>query len=178
MTFQLAIVVALLVIAVAAVAMASLVIARLRSRLRELQLRDPATGLPSRRLVAELLPGRLALAERQDLAVVVAAVDVGDGRDGQSRVAARAWRPHVRSSDIFGHAGDDELVLVLSGTSLPQAERLLDRLRATLPAGAAFAAGLASWAGEDADALVGRAEDAMRAARSSGPGRTVVAQIA
>jgi diguanylate cyclase (GGDEF)-like protein len=99
---------------------------------------DPLTGLPSRRYLLVLLERHLAL--RPALQTVLAYVDLdgfkqvndlhGHERgDAVLRSFARCALTELRDTDVVGRLGGDEFALLLPGTALPPARRLLRRIR-------------------------------------------------
>ena len=65
-----------------------------------------------------------------------------------------------------------EFALILPGCGLGEAIEVLDRVRGATPRGQTASAGVARWDGEEpAELLLLRAQDALRAAKSSGPQR-------
>ena len=95
----------------------------LQANLAALALRDPLTGLANRRLLDELLESGLAHAQRDDLTLAVAYIDldgfkqVNDsyGHDAGDVVlceTARRLLSIVRSADVVARIGGDEFVIV------------------------------------------------------------------
>jgi diguanylate cyclase (GGDEF)-like protein len=89
----------------------------------------------------------------------------------------RAFCTHVsqqiRPSHMLGRLGGEEFVLLMPGTSLADAEVVLERVRRTLQAHAGvsytFSAGVAqAGAGELLPAVIKRADDALYEAKRTG----------
>jgi len=95
---------------------------------------------------------------------------------------AQRMQSQLRRTDSFGRIGGEEFVLVLPGTTIGQAELIVERMLATartarpMPSrpdfGYTFSAGLAgAAAGEDADEVLRRADRALYAAKLAGRNR-------
>lgn len=156
-------------------AVASIMIRSLVVELRQLSQQDPLTRLANRRVWEECLRQETARAPRLGLRLSVAILDLDDFKavnDSQGHQAgdrllqnvAAAWQLTLRGgSDLLARLGGDEFGVVAVGASQAGIEALLDRLReAAAPTGISFAAGVATWDGqESADGLENRADDAM-----------------
>ena len=142
-------------------------------RLVEAASVDTLTGLPNRRAMGRAL-GRL----KADDVVIMLDLDhfkrVNDtlGHAGGDQVLSglgRALQATVRGTDLAGRFGGEEFLIVLSGTSDPDA--FLRRLRviwsAVRPSPITFSAGIAL-AGEKVNQAVGAADQAMYRAKESG----------
>jgi diguanylate cyclase (GGDEF)-like protein len=168
--------------------------ARERERLLELlhtaALTDELTGLPNRRARDRQLERELARAGRQVDSLCVAVLDLDNfkrfndthghaGGDELLRSATAAWSTQLRATDLLARHGGEEFTLLLPECDERDALVLVERLRATTPAGQTVSAGLAAWDGEEsADALLERADDALYAAKAGGRDRAVVASSA
>jgi diguanylate cyclase (GGDEF)-like protein len=145
-------------------------------------LSDPLTGLPNRR--AWDLRMRQSLAGGQRLAVVKLEIDhlklYSDAHghptaDTLLQRAAAAWQQEVRAGDFLARLGGEEFGVLLPGTDLSTAERIVERLRGRMPAPETCSAGIAMrLAGDDSEKLVGRADRALDEAKASGRNRTIV----
>ena len=144
---------------------------------------DPLTGLPNRRAWDEALERELARARRSGAELSLALVDLDRfkalndehgheaGDDLLRRVAAR-WSTQIRPSDVLARLGGDEFALLLPGSGLEEARALLVRLRAEMPLGHAFSAGLVSSSQpENAQGLTARADAALYDAKRGGRDR-------
>ncbi len=154
---------------------------------------DPVTGVPTRETALARLATALADAARP---TCVALVDVDqteriNARYGQAagdqvlRDFARHLRDRVRRDDACGRIGGDGFLVMLHGVSLEQAEDALNRLCAEaresqpLPAVPYFrysvSAGLVqALPGEAREAVLARADAALRAAKHAGRDRCIV----
>lgn len=89
---------------------------------------------------------------------------------------AQTWRSQLRASDILARYGGEEFAVLLLTWPVQIAEKVLQRLRATTPAGLTCSAGLAAFHGsETAEELVARADRALYEAKTRGRDRTVIA---
>ena len=160
------------------IAVADLV-ARAASRrlasLEETALTDPLTGLGNRRAAAAAFEAALASAQRHDMPVAVALVDlVGLKRlnDEQGHAAgdvalvalADALRQSMRADDTAYRFGGDEFVVLAPISTAADLLPLFDRVRASAPA---FTVGIAEAPGDGMtqDALVAVADERMYAQR-------------
>lgn len=148
---------------------------------------DALTGLMNRRPVM-LEFGRLDRIETALFCVGIADLDAfkdlndTHGHGCGDRVLAavgRAFRTHVRVTDIVGRWGGEEFIFLLHGTSLADAVRLMERLREevaglTIPCGDHSHTTTASFGVADGEAgspsfrVVKRADDAMYDAKAAG----------
>lgn len=147
--------------------------------------RDGLTGLPNRRAWDDLIDHELDTAHRlhRDLAVAVIDLDhfkAYNDRHGHLagddllRRAAEVWSGALRGVDILARWGGEEFVLALPGTSLEEAERVLQRLQAITPEGQSFSAGVTGLtADDDAEQVVAAADAAMYQAKAAGRNRVV-----
>lgn len=150
---------------------------------------DPTTGFLNRRGWDEALRREIALAERRGLPLCVATLDASVAdvapRDGETlaeaedrflRQAGAAWRSRLRATDVLARTGDQRFAVVLVDCDVQGAMTIVERMRAATPGGIVCTAGVACWDEHEATGeLVERAEDALRAARSGDPRRTVLA---
>jgi diguanylate cyclase (GGDEF)-like protein/PAS domain S-box-containing protein len=165
--------------------------------LRERAQHDDLTGLLNRSEMMQQLGELLARsrAEGSPTGTYVMFCDVDDFKavndtfghavgDDVLRIMGRRLRGAVRRDDLVARFGGDELLVVVQGLDdLVSAEALADklRLRAAVPivlsaakVDVTMSIGLTPMvAGEDVDALVARADDAMYAAKRSGKNRVV-----
>jgi diguanylate cyclase (GGDEF)-like protein/PAS domain S-box-containing protein len=163
---------------------------RLLERLRDLARTDPLTGLANRRLWDERIAVELVRAQRYDRPLCVAAIDLdrfkpyNDAHGHQAgdvllREATAAWRGVVRGADLLSRWGGDEFALLLPDCDVRCAEGILARLQSVTPGaddGVGCSAGLVRWQpGEDAGAVIARADAALYAAKADGRGGIRVA---
>lgn len=150
---------------------------------------DGVTGLPQRAQFMNLV--RHELRQRKRRNVCVAYIDLdrfkavndehGHARgDEVLRSLAQSARGSLRNGDVLARIGGDEFAVLLVDVTPDEAAAALRRLRdrfeaLTSPLGTSFSAGIAvASAGEDAERLVTRADEAMyrqkrtRAALASG----------
>ena len=173
---------------------------RQRDRLRALAERDPLTGLPNRRALAEVLPRRIdeARAQGRPLSVVFADLDrfkaindrYGHAVGDEVLVeAARRLGEHLRGGEMAARHGGEEFVLLLPGADAERALAAAERIRAAmseapvetragpLPVTASF--GVATLRSADVDArgdgLLARADAAMYRAKQAGRNRVLAA---
>ncbi len=132
----------------------------LNGLLQQESIRDPLTGLYSRRYLDEAAAREVARAIRSRAALAVAVIDVDHLAQVSTRHGAAAGdavmkrladllRAHVRMSDLLCHVGGEEFRVVLPGATLQAALGRAEQWRSGLrksafstPAGAAFAVSL------------------------------------
>lgn len=151
---------------------------------------DALTGLANRRAWDERLAEELARSARLQRPLSVALIDLDrfksfNDRHGHQagdrllREAAVAWRGALRTTDLLARWGGEEFAVLLPSCTESEALLLLERLRSRTPGGQTCSAGIAqSVPGEDAEALVNRADLALYQAKRTGRDRTVRAQPA
>ncbi len=165
-----------------------------KAEIENVALHDGLTGLPNRRLFAELARGAMAAARRDGRRLALLFVDldrfkaVNDGfghagGDALLKVCAQRLRAALREADLVcRHSGDEFLVLLHDAADTEQvghtADRLLKVLAQPVPlhgrdAAVSASIGIAFYP-DDADepeALVGKADTAMYAAKRLGRDR-------
>lgn len=154
---------------------------------------DALTGLPNRLQINEILASELARFRRYSTPFSLALADIDhfkqindtyghqEGDLVLQRVAA-ILRQSVRAVDTVGRWGGEEFLLLLPETELPGAQALADRLRQALAAAdfgqvgqVTISMGLTMIkAGDDADALLRRADTALYRAKAAGRNRVEV----
>ena len=83
---------------------------------------------------------------------------------------------HLRAGDLCARYGGEEFALVMPACTLESAADAIDRMRAAMPDGQTYSAGIASWDGlETVDALLARADAALYRAKDAGRARTIAA---
>ena len=149
-------------------------------RLEALLFEDPLTGLANRRFILTQLTGMVSGARRHHRALTVAVVDidhfkaVNDSRghaegDRVLAAVARAMRDHLRAEDQLGRLGGEEFLAVLPEADANAAGAAAEKLRASVEeVGVTVSIGWAAWEGETADELLGRADEALYAAKARG----------
>jgi diguanylate cyclase (GGDEF)-like protein len=174
---------------VVAVALAlSAIRATRRARTAErLATTDPLTGLPNRRELDRVLHAEGSRAARSGGDLCVAFVDLdgfkavndrGGHRAGDALLATVAadWAVALRPYDLLARHGGDEFVLVLPDCTPEGARRVVERLRACVPATTGISAGITAWRpGDDPTTVIERADGALRRAKAAGGGRTELA---
>ncbi|WP_432515112.1 GGDEF domain-containing protein [Kineococcus sp. SYSU DK001] len=179
-----AVVVSSAVLFVLVVARMAALLGRLREQtalLGDLARTDPLTGLLNRRSADAELERLRTRARHEGSALVVALLDLDHfkafndtlGHPAGDRLlvgAASAWTAALRGSGVqLARWGGEEFLLVSCGLGADRVEHLLTGLRAVVPEGQTFSAGLARWDGhEDAVHLVARADQALYAAKHAG----------
>jgi diguanylate cyclase (GGDEF)-like protein len=165
---------------------------------RSLLVRDSLTGLLNQASLKEKLRLELARAARTGLPVSFAMLDldhfkrVNDthGHMSGDRVLknlARMLQHRVRKTDILGRWGGEEFSVILPGTGLAEAQRLLEELRerfAQMPQELGRGVGRITLSGgvaehprfADAQALVEAADQALYAAKHAGRNRVFAAE--
>ena len=157
----------------------------LLGRLEEAARTDDLTGLPNRRAWSEELSREVSRAQRTGEPLAVAVLDLDQFKqyndehghqagDRFLKQVAGIWSEELRATDILARHGGEEFVLAMPATALEASERMLERLRSTVPDDQTVSAGVCIWDGsEDPDALVARADVALYAAKAGGRDRIV-----
>jgi two-component system, cell cycle response regulator len=164
----------------------------LQAALHQQTIRDELTGLFNRRYLNTTLPGLWAIAERNQAPLSVAIIDIDHfksvndqhGHDVGDRMLAsfgRLLATGLRASDVACRWGGEEFCVLMPGTSLAAAARVINQLlkqwhvQALMlgtqgGAGASFSAGLAdsSQGAESPQALLKCADDELLAAKRTG----------
>ncbi len=183
-------------IGVGAAVLFLLVVARMSGLVRQIQEqaaqlaalahKDALTGVPNRRAWDLELGRELARARRTSGPVVVALLDLDHFKrfndehghqagDQVLRQAAGAWHARMRVGDLLARYGGEEFGVLITGVSLREAARVVDRLRPLTPMVQTFSAGVARWDGQEtAEQLVARADAALYQAKNAGRNRVVV----
>ena len=173
----------------------SLLVSALRERLAvesKLARTDGLTGLLNSRAFTEQLTHDLALNARTGGSLTVVYIDLddfksindrgghGEGDRELQRVAQRV-QSAIRHSDTAGRLGGDEFALILPATDRAGAEKFLRKLGHELRGGdgdrgVSCSIGALSIRGAEpaADAVIGRADGLMYAAKQAGKDRFVV----
>ena len=156
------------------------------SRLKEMGIADPTTGLYSYRYFLGRITEEVARADRFNLEI--ACIMVGLDRpdfEGLLEVA-RLLKEHSRVYDIPARWGQHELIALLPATDLDGAQIFAERLRLAVEAacvdhptvpGLTVSVGITTYpvAGvEDAEGIIQSADHACRAATKAGGNRTVL----
>lgn len=161
--------------------------AELLATLAEVARTDDLTGLFNRRAWDETLDRELARAHREATPLCIGFADLDQfklynddhGHQAGDRLLkqiAASWEAELRATDTLARYGGEEFALALPGCALTDAGVLIERLRASTPAGQTCSVGLVIWDGaETAETLFGRADKALYAAKAQGRDRIVVA---
>jgi diguanylate cyclase (GGDEF)-like protein len=165
------------------------------AEVRRLALTDPLTGVGNRRRLDEALRTEISRMHRYDgrLSAVMTDLDhfkrINDRHGHQVgdqvlQEFARLLQSHCRDSDLVARFGGEEFVILMPEVGLDEARACAERMRATLaqatipplaePVTASF--GVAELApGEDGEALLRRADEALYAGKAAGRDRVTVA---
>jgi diguanylate cyclase (GGDEF)-like protein len=93
------------------------------------------------------------------------------------REAAIAWRGRLRPGDRLARYGGEEFAVLLPGCDEVNAAIVIERLRSAMPHGQTCSAGIAGWDGhEAAHELLGRADEALYAAKQAGRDQAATAR--
>lgn len=149
---------------------------RLKKNLEMISLTDPLTGAWNKRAVDQLLERAVARAQRkgEHLSLIYIDLDgfksINDQRghregDRVLRAYVRAMKNHTRTGDELARLGGDEFLLIAPGATLEDATTMGGRLQ-RLVAEVTWSFGAAELrAGDDPDALLSRADEAMLVAK-------------
>ncbi len=167
----------------------------LRENLSEQALRDQLTGLFNRHYLAETLPREIRRAERDQVPLSIAVLDLDhfkrlndtfghDAGDTVLRAVGNLLRDAMRSADIACRYGGEEFLVVLPDCDAENARALIEKIReqiktmsltlrqTPLPA-ISISAGVAQMSGErsNSEALIVAADRALYAAKRNGRDR-------
>ncbi|GAB2504102.1 diguanylate cyclase [Lysobacter humi (ex Lee et al. 2017)] len=166
-------------------------LARALSEVERLATSDELTGLPNRRSMKLRLEQGVAMSTRQVAPLCVAILDIDHFKavnddfghaagDGVLQSFARLASGDLRATDVLGRWGGEEFLLVLPG-GCEGIERVIERIRVRVrrdclrARAVTFSAGIAQHRpGEDAEALLARADAALYRAKAAGRDRTLV----
>lgn len=160
----------------------------LLARLESVARTDDLTGLPNRRAWEEELPREMARARRDGRELSIAMLDLDhfkqfNDRHGHQagdrllKQTAGAWSAALRPTDVLARYGGEEFMLALPGGDDGADRRLVERLRAAVPASQTCSVGVVRWERDEPPAeLVGRADAALYEAKRAGRDRVVVAR--
>lgn len=171
---------------------------QLQSALEKIQVlatRDELTGTNNRRHLMEQLRQEKSRADRSNASLCVCLIDLDRFKavndefghafgDTVLQAFARVALADMRATDCFGRYGGEEFLLILPGTSLEDATRVADRMRARIEQAAppellgrrvTASFGIARYQPpEDIMACVARADAALYDAKAAGRNRVVV----
>jgi two-component system cell cycle response regulator len=159
---------------------------------------DGLTGLPNRRALDLLLPRAVEKAEAKEAPLTVLMMDIDHfkrcndtyghrGGDAVLKQVAARLRNEMRGSDFAARYGGEEFCVVLPDCPLRAAARIAERCRLAIARRptqfegrmitATISIGLAERrAGEDAGALLGRADKALYQSKEGGRNRWTIAE--
>lgn len=155
-------------------------------QLRDQARQDGLTGIANRRSWDDEVGTGLQAAARDGVPCCVAMLDLDHFKDYNDRhghlagdtllrEVARTWRDELRPGDLVARYGGEEFAVLLYGCDLAEAERVLSRLAAAMPAEQTVSVGVALWnGGESAAALTARADAALYRAKRAGRDRIEV----
>lgn len=167
----------------------------MEDELKQLARTDPLTGVMNRRAFSEYLDAELQRLERHSGQLALAMLDFDHFKrindryghqvgDKVLRRFADLCREQARAIDVFARFGGEEFALLMPQTDAIGARVILERLLETVSSGplytdsegdhlhAQLSAGLAIWrAGDTADSLLGRADQALYIAKKNGRNR-------
>ncbi|MCL4422691.1 MAG: GGDEF domain-containing protein [Actinobacteria bacterium] len=159
----------------------------LSGKLRRQAITDPLTGALNRQGFALLLEAEINRAARSKEPLSLAVIDLDSfkyvndsyGHQVGDRLLAslvERWRPGLRKVDVLARYGGDEFVAILPNCDLDRARGVMERL--SKEGGYPCSIGLAQWqSNEDSESLVSRADQAQRAAKSTGKARVATAEL-
>ncbi|WP_432574523.1 GGDEF domain-containing protein [Kineococcus sp. SYSU DK005] len=155
------------------------------AQLRELARTDALTGLANRRTAEAELDRARERAAVSGAPLVVAVLDLDRFKafndtfghpagDALLVGCARAWGSELAGTGVLAARwGGEEFLVLAEGLDPARVHELLERMRAVVPSGQSFSAGLARWDGaEPAAGLFARADRALYAAKAAGRART------
>ena len=149
-------------------------------RLAALAHTDPLTGAPNRRTWDLELAQACRLAGDHGTGLAVAIMDLDHFKafndtyghqagDQLLREAVGAWRDVLPPGAVLARYGGEEFAVLLPGTSLLDARRVILGLRARTPSGQSFSAGIAEWGPDtDPEQLLAAADRALYRAKRGG----------
>jgi len=159
---------------------------------------DPMTGLANRRSLFQRLDAAIARSRRSGAPLSILALDLDhfkqvNDRHGHAcgdqviRAMAAVLEAALRAADDAGRIGGEEFVAVLSDTGIDEALRVAERIRASAamttvdcegePVAFHVSIGVAELGvDENAHALLGRADEALYAAKAAGRDRVEAAR--
>lgn len=149
---------------------------------------DTLTRIGNRRAWDEIPAHEIERARRYPAPLTVALIDLDHFKrfndvighpagDRQLAESAAAWSGSLRSTDVIARVGGEEFAVLLVDADDHAARSVLRCLAAATPNRQTCSIGLARWSGmEDASTLMGRADDALYAAKEAGRSRIVAAE--
>jgi diguanylate cyclase (GGDEF)-like protein len=157
-------------------------VSSLYQRVGRMARTDALTGVLNRRVLDQELPRELARAARTGQPLCVALIDLDrfkayndqhghQAGDRLLKAAGAAWWANLRRTDLLVRYGGEEFAVVLPDCGLDDAMAIAERLRTAQPEGTC-SIGVAEWVpDETVDELIGRADQALYAAKDGGRDR-------
>jgi diguanylate cyclase (GGDEF)-like protein/PAS domain S-box-containing protein len=146
---------------------------------------DFLTGVANRRALDTYLISSMAKAQKHDRPLTIAMIDLdhfkafNDANGHQAgdlylKEVIVVWRHVLRYESLLARYGGEEFTIIMPDTTAAQAITVMQRLQEVTPAPITCSVGIAQWDGaESADALIGRADRGLYAAKSTGRNRVV-----
>ncbi len=161
---------------------------RLAAQAQVLAMTDPLTGLANRRRSIEQLEKCIARCDRMGCGLALIAFDVDHFKQVNDRFGhqvgdevliriADLAREQVRASDLIGRTGGEEFIWLMPDAGTVEASNAAERLRLAIEKGSGkgglppvtVSIGYALWRhGDDAGALLGKADRALYVAKEGG----------
>lgn len=154
--------------------------AEMGQRLADEARTDPLTGLANRRVWCERFAVERERAGRRGEPLALAMLDLDHFKDFNDRFGhragddmlcqvSRAWAAAIRPTDLLARLGGEEFGVLLADTDLDTAAQVMERLRTAVPLDQTASIGVVLWAdGEDSDATMQRADEALYDAKAAG----------
>ena len=155
------------------------------ARLADLARSDDLTGLHNRRSWNFELKRAAAAATAAGRPLAVALLDLDHFKsyndsyghpagDRLLKAATSAWRAALQPGELLARYGGEEFAMLLAGVSLDEAVVRVEALRALMPGGQSFSAGVALWTGDgEPEQAVANADSALYEAKRRGRGRVL-----
>lgn len=162
-------------------------LAALNNELRIAATVDKLTGVLNRHRIEQVLSNEMERSSRYDspLSLILCDVDhfkqVNDtlghlAGDGVLKKIAAVMQENIRATDSLGRWGGEEFIILVPGTEAKSAALLAEKIRSSIErtdcgaaCGVTLSCGVAAMdAGDDADSLLKRADDALYAAKAGG----------
>ncbi len=162
---------------------------RLTEQVTTLARTDELTGFATRRAWEEELESELARSDRQGYPVSVALLDLDRFREFNERhghqsgdrllkEAAARWRAIVRRGDLLGRYAGQRFAVLLPGTDLNTAARVVRRMRLAVPGEVTASCGMATAkADEPGHALLARTARMLESAKERGGDQTLASGL-
>ncbi len=157
------------------------------AQLGELARSDELTGLPNRRAWNRELSQACSRAAERGEQLAVALLDLDHFKDYNDtyghpagdrllQEASSLWAAALRHGDVLARYGGEEFALLLPRTTPEEAIGVLDGMRAVMPRGQSFSAGVTTWrVGTDPESALNEADGALYQAKRTGRDRVLLA---